>query len=278
MIDLITIVFEQELPVLKVQAQSIELYCQDIGIRNIYVVVNDNESVTKQINPAWWGKFSDRVTIINRGAFSTSYVSNGWLSQQALKLQTAAISYNTWSIILDAKSIFTKPLLRSELFDEQGKPCVGQLDVYPVFEPSRQITNKLFNIKLQKQLGPGGVPFLMNNSVVRAMIVEVETLTERDFPTWFQEQGMLTEFILYSGFVQYRYGSLDVLHNTSKNKLTNMNVCHSEVASFDRKFTEMAKSSSVSIHRNAWSQLAQEQRWQYRDFLVERGLAKASLL
>ena len=278
MIDLITIVFEQELPVLKVQAQSIELYCQDIGIRNIYVVVNDNKSVDQQINPAWWGKFSDRVTIINRSAFSTSYVDDGWLSQQALKLQTAAISYNSWSIILDAKTIFTKPVLCVELFDKQGKPCVGQLDVQLVFEPSRQITNKLFNVDLQKQLGPGGVPFLMNNTVVRAMIVEIEKLTDKDFPTWFQDQGMLTEFILYSGFVLHRYGSLDVLYNTSKNKLKPTNVCHSEVASFDRKFKEMANSSSVSIHRDAWSQLTQEQCWQYRDFLVEQGIGTAGLL
>lgn len=278
MIDIVTVVFEPELPVLKVQAQSIEKYCQDIGIRNIYVVVNDNESVDKQIDKAWWGQFADRVTVINRKSFSTAYVDNGWVSQQVLKLLAAATSYNTWSVVVDAKSLFTKPLLLKELFDEQGRPCVGELDVYPVFEPSRQITNKLFDIDLKKQLGPGGVPFLMNNKMVRAMIAEVEQRTGADFALWFQEQGMLTEFILYSGFIQYHCGSLGVLHNTSKNKLTNTNVCHSEVASFDRKFKGMPDTASVSIHRNAWSQLTQEQRWQYRDFLVERGITKAGIL
>ena len=47
-IDLVTVVFEPELPVLRAQAQSINLYCRDLGIKNIYVIVNDHESVADQ--------------------------------------------------------------------------------------------------------------------------------------------------------------------------------------------------------------------------------------
>lgn len=275
MIDIITVVFKQELPVLQAQAQSVERYCQDIGIRNIYVVVNDDESVVGEIDSAWWGALGNKVLVIPRSAFSTSYVDNGWVSQQALKLITAAVSYNMWSIVLDAKSIFTRPLLLSELIDKQGRPCVGELDVYPVFEPSKQITNKLFDIDLKKQLGPGGVPFIINNRMARAMITEVEKRTNADFPKWFQEQGMLTEFILYSGFIQYYCGNFEVLYNTSKNQLTNTNVCHSEVASFDQKFKQMSSTSSASIHRNAWAKLTAEQRQQYQHFLIDRGILAA---
>lgn len=275
MIDIITVVFRDELPVLQAQAQSVERYCQDIGIRNIYVVVNDNESVVGEVDSAWWGTLADRVLVIPRSTFSTSFVDNGWISQQVLKLATAAISYNKWSIILDAKSIFTRPLLLSELLDQQGRPCVGKLDVYPVFEPSRQITNKLFGISLQHQLGPGGVPFILNNQMVRAMIAKVEQLTDTEFTVWFQQQGMLTEFILYSGFIQHHCGNFDMLYNTNEVQLTNTNVCHSEVASFDRKFKEMENTSSVSVHRNAWSKLTNEQRQQYQHFLIDRGILAA---
>jgi hypothetical protein len=85
-IDLVTVVFEPELPVLRAQAQSINLYCRDLGIKNIYVIVNDHESVAKQIDPAWWGDMQHRVVIMPRRTFSTNFADNGWVSQQVLKL------------------------------------------------------------------------------------------------------------------------------------------------------------------------------------------------
>jgi hypothetical protein len=105
MIDIVTVVFEQEIPVLRAQAQSIALNCQRIGVRNIYVVLNDVETIASQIDPAWWGPLANSVLVIPRTAFSTPFVENGWVSQQVLKLLTASMSYNTYSMILDAKSL-----------------------------------------------------------------------------------------------------------------------------------------------------------------------------
>lgn len=274
MIDIITVVFRNELPVLQAQAQSVERYCQDIGIRNIYVVVNDSEEVVSDIDASWWGALSNKVLVIPRSAFGTSYSDNGWLSQQALKLMTAAVSYNVWSMVLDAKTIFVKPLQLNKLLDDQGRPCVGQLDIYPVFERSKQIVDTLFGINLQKQLGPGGVPFIINNRAARAMIADVETRTSTAFPEWFQAQGMLTEFILYSGYVHLQ-GGFDWLYNVNSCEVAPVNICHSEVAAFDRKFKEMQNSLTVSIHRNAWTELTAEQRQQYQHFLIDRSIIAA---
>ena len=70
MIDIVTVVFEQELSVLRLQAQSIELYCQDIGVKSIYVIVNDADSLAAQIDPAWWGNMSSLVRIVPRSQFA----------------------------------------------------------------------------------------------------------------------------------------------------------------------------------------------------------------
>lgn len=274
MIDIVTIVFEQELTALQAQAQSIERYCQNIGIRNIYVVVNDDESVVNKIESNWWGSLANKVLVIPRSAFSTDYSSNGWLSQQVLKLMTAAVSYNAWSMVLDAKTIFVKPLQLNELFDSQERPQVGHLEIYPVFDHSKQIVNELFNIDLQQQLGPGGVPFIINNQMARALIAEVEHRTAINFSDWFQAQGMLTEFILYSGYIQYR-GLTNVLYNVDTNAITPVNICHSEVGAFDRKFDGMKNALTVSVHRNAWTELTDEQRQQYRHFLIDRNILSA---
>jgi hypothetical protein len=270
-IDLVTVVFEPELPVLQAQAQSINLYCRDLGIKNIYVIVNDHDSVADQIDPAWWGDMQHRVVILPRRTFSIDFVDNGWVSQQVLKLLGAAISFNTWSMALDAKTLFVKPLSFDDLMDNQGRAQTGQLGIQPVFESSARIVGKLFNVDVHRQLGPAGVPFVFNTRMVRAMIADVEQRTGESFPAWFQAQGSVTEFILYSGYLEYTHMT-DLLYNTKQCRLLPCNLCHSEVDAFDRKFREMQSSLTVSIHRNAWSRMSQQQQQQYHEFLQQRGI------
>lgn len=270
MIDLVTVVFREELPILRAQAQSINLYFRNWHTRNIYIVVNDDDSIAKQIDPSWWGDFASLVRIIPRSLFSTTYVHNGWVSQQALKMMTAAISYSTWSMILDAKTILVKPFV--ELFDNNKCIKSGQLDIYPVFEPSRQIVNKLYNIDLPHQLGPGGVPFFVKNDLARLMISDIENQTKQSFPEWFQAQGMLTEFILYSGFVYQQFGCFDSIYNVVQCEIAPVNIAGYQIHEFRERFKLMSTANSVSVHRGAWAQLTPVQKQQYTDFLHSRGI------
>ena len=280
MIDIVTVVFEQEIPVLRAQAQSIALYAQNIGVRNIYVVLNDVETIATQIDPAWWGPLANSVLVIPRTAFSTPFVENGWVSQQVLKMLAASMSYNTYSMIMDAKSILIKELDPKTFIDESGRIHIGRCPIWPVFEPSRDIVNKLFDIDLQKQIGPGGVPFFMHNDTVRMMIAEVTMRTKQSFPTWFQQQGMLTEFILYSGFVKFLCGNISVLYDKNNSLGTTLNVNHDESDKWELKISQMHDSSNftVSVHRNAWSKLTTQQQQQYREFLINRGIEAAQHL
>lgn len=277
MIDIITVVFRDELKILQAQAESVAKYCKQLNIGNIYVVVNDTDNICGLIDGAWWGELSDHVIVTPRSVFSTGWSDNGWLSQQALKLMTAAISYNKFSMILDAKTIFVRELTLDQVFDANGQIQTGQLDVFPVFEPSRKIVNHLWSIDLQKQAGPGGVPFFVANDIVRAMIADVYAYTHQNFPTWFQNQGMLTEFMLYSGYIVKGAGSLDILYSRTNNIGGIVNVCHSEVEAWDRKFTEMQQPNTltVSVHRQAWAELTTEQKHQYQTFLIDRGVTQA---
>jgi hypothetical protein len=265
MIDLITIVFKDELATLKTQAKSIAVYGQNID--TIFVVVNDDSGIGSEIDRTWWGIYQDRVQVMSRDAFGNAWSDNGWLSQQALKLMTATVSSNEWSMILDTKTFFVRPMLEFDRF-----PAVGQIDIHQVFEPSRQIVNALFGIILTKQLGPGGVPFIINTTEARRMVTWIEERTKQDFVKWFQAQGMLTEFVLYSGWIQYQYGGFEPLYDISKSNILPCNLCHSEVASFDRKFTLMQSANTVSIHRRAWTQLTAQQQKQYTDLLHSRGI------
>jgi hypothetical protein len=279
MIDIVTVVFESELPVLRLQAQSIDLYCHDLGARSIYVVVNDSDAVAQQIDTAWWGSMSHLVRVIPRSVFSTEFVHNGWVSQQVLKILGASLSYNPWTVVLDAKTIFVRNILLSEVLDHKGRVCTGFMPIYPVFESSRSIVNGLYNIKMDRQLGPGGVPFFFHNNTVRSMIADTSERVSEFFPTWFQKQGRLTEFILYSGYVQHKCRGFDQLYSEVR-QIKPENICHSEVKLFDQKL-ESAKINNpltVSVHRNAWTQLTADQQTQYREYLLDRGITTAQNL
>jgi hypothetical protein len=280
MIDIVTVVFEQEIPVLRAQAQSIALNCQRIGVRNIYVVLNDSETIAAQIDPAWWGPLANSVLVIPRTAFSTPFVENGWVSQQVLKLLTASMSYNTYSMILDAKTIFVRELDPDTVVDSTGRIRTGGLPIYPVFDTSKKIVEQLFEIELPEQIGPGGVPFIVHNDTVRMMIAEITLRTRIPFPIWFQQQGMVTEFILYSGFVKFLCGELNVLYDKHNNLGGIVNVSHDETEQWLSKISQMnhQHTLTVSVHRGAWSKLTATQRQEYRDLLLQRGIEAAAVL
>ena len=133
MIDIITVVFREEIPVLRLQARSIDLYCRNTDLGRIYVVVNDDTVDLNEINLDWWGSFKDRVTVIHRSAWRIDYADNGWLTQQLLKLIATDLCSSTWSMVLDAKTIFVKPVTAVA-----DRPQVGLLDIYQISESQTQ--------------------------------------------------------------------------------------------------------------------------------------------
>jgi hypothetical protein len=277
MIDIVTVVFEPEIPVLRAQAQSLALYGQKLGIRNIYVVLNDAETIATQIDPAWWGPLANSVLVIPRTAFSTPFVENGWVSQQVLKLLAASISYNTYSMILDAKTVLVRELDPDHIVDSAGRIQTGIMPLYPVFAPAKKIVDELFDLDLQRQVGPGGVPCIVHNDTVRMMIADVTLRTKTSFPIWFQNQGVLTEFVLYSAFVQHLCGDIGVLYDQHNSLGGIVNVAHDETDSWSIKINQMRKGETltVSVHRGAWTKLSAEQQQQYRDLLTQRGIEAA---
>jgi hypothetical protein len=274
MIDICTVVFEPEIPTLRLQAQSLDLYCRNIGIRNIYVVVNDDDNIAQTIDPAWWGDLASHVLVVPRTAFSVPWINNGWVTQQLWKMLAASMSYNTWTMVLDAKTVFVREADLDTMLDSQGRAAVGYLPVYPVFEPARRIVDDLFGIKIEQQIGPGGVPFLFHNDTVRFMIADVTLHTRQSFPRWFQDQGVLTEFMLYSGYVQHKYAQADCIINPANQLGLIINICHSQQSQFDHLLDRMRTENplTVSVHREAWQRASESQQMAYKFFLIDRGI------
>ena len=278
MIDIVTVVFKDELPILKVQAESVDLYCKELGTQTIFVIVNDDDSVADQIDPAWWGSLSSCVKIIPRSFFKYNFVENGWVSQQVLKVLASALSPNQYAMILDAKTIFVKKATVDLLFPD-GKMAGGLYTIQEVFSTSARIVGELFNVIVDRNGGLSGVPFIFNTNDTRDMIAEIEHRTKNSFPNWFQDQGMVTEYILYVGYCIYRYGNLDKIYSLTVPYQVG-NLCHSQTGIIPNKLLEMAgpRSLTVSVHRHAWTVMTQEQQHIYKQLLVDRGIKTAENL
>jgi hypothetical protein len=280
MLDIITVVFQDELDILQVQAQSMNLYCHDMGLQTIFVIVNDHDHVADQIDTSWWGSLQSRVQIIPRSYFTCQFVENGWVSQQVLKLLASALSLNTWSMVLDAKTLVNDYITADIFVANSDQLTLGIAPVLEVFEPAAKIAGNLFGITVSHVAQPAGVPFIFRNHDVRQMIKEIERRTHDNFAEWFQQQGMLTEFVLYTAFIQYKYQDLKQVYlGRNQTKLCN-NICHSELNIFDIKLQQARdrRPLTVGVHRNAWRQLTGQQKQSYRDYLESVGLDTARSL
>lgn len=269
MLNFITVVFQDELPLLEIQAQSIDLYVSDLD--QITIVVNDTADVADYINPEWWGKHASKVVV----TLGNQYNITGWESQQLLKLQAAADSTSEWSMVLDAKTWFIKELDYNKLFVD-GRPRVGNVSGKPnVFAEGRAFIENYYNIQMPTIIGPNGVPYMFHTETVKQMISEFD-----DFGNFFQTNvrspNFITEFFLYSGYVIKRYGSIEKLYETNYNYLFPVNISANEANEFQTIFNNIRRYPNsvltASIHRNTYQHLTREQLLTWVLFLEERQL------
>lgn len=274
MIDLITVVFQEELHFLKTQARSIELYTRTQDICNIYVVINDADSVADLVDPAWYGTHQAKVKIVPYSKWSPgSDRINGWQSQQLCKLLAASEASSAWSICLDAKTWFIRPLDLSKLFDDQQRVNSGIQCVDPVFTSSKQFLEHYYNISMPKIIGPGGVPFVFHSATVQALVNSFGDFLEF-FKTNVSNANAITEFYLYSSFVLAREGTYEKLYNTTQYYVC-CNLAEWELDKFDSVYdtiTHDDRALTAGIHRKAYPGLSAEQIRKWQQFLAQKGL------
>lgn len=273
MIDIVTVVFAPELALLKTQANSVSLYVNNSELSTVWVVVNDADSLIAHIDKLWWGVHAHKVRIIPRSMFGADYYRTGWDTQQALKILASAQSNSDWCVILDAKTFFIQPVNLSRIFDTHGKVCMRSQPIVSVFADSHQMVNDFFDIDMTHVAGPAGVPHFFRTTEIKHMVEYIQERTGQQFLLWFQAQGLITEFLLYSGWLHYRYKNLNHYY-VEQQYYQIENICHSEVPDFEVIFERMksAQALTVGIHRNAWTQLSDDQKMRYLEFLQKKDI------
>lgn len=273
MIDLISIVFDEELPYLQTQARTIDRYITPDDVNAIVVVVNDVDSVADRIDTAWWGQHQEKVEIKCYSRWNYTSRINGWENQQLCKLLAASESTATWSMILDAKTWFVQQFNSVEFFDEQHRPKTGLIDIFPQFESSHKFVQEYFDITMPKSIGPGGVPFMMHTDTIKSLVDSIDTFIEF-FQINVRYPNLITEFYLYSAYVIKLHGSLDALYN--KTQYYNVvNIADFEAAEFNSILNRVKNDSKLltaSMHRRTYPLLSKQQIAQWYNFLSSKNI------
>lgn len=269
-VDLVTVVFDEEVYLLEWQAKSINKYMQVEDVNEIIIV--DNGSQACKPNFEWYGDFRQKVKIITHNDLGLKIMPHldGWRSQQICKILASSQSLCDYSMILDAKTLFSKNIQISKIF-YKNKPGVGTVPVSEHWKDSKEYLEDYFDVKILEMIGPGGVPFFFHNETIRQMIRKIE-----DFNNWFQRnlyeqtpphRTMVTEFMLYCAFVLHQHGKYDALYSPI-NTISPFNVADWEADKFEKIFT--VDSHTISIAEKTKSLLDSNQLSRWEAFLNEK--------
>jgi len=270
--DLLTVVYRDELNLLKTQAYSISYYLLD-EIQNIYVILNDDTLLHSDIETFWWGYHQDKVSVFHRNEFGyyPSPHLKGWYTQQVCKILGTAHAESNWCMILDAKTWFIRPFETSEVFDPYGRARFAIWDIsHNYWDCGIEYLKKHYNIPRLDWISPAGVPFLASTHEMKQMI-----LHEPDFVSWFDNncefnRNGITEFLCYSAWIT-KQGNFNNLY-TGEQFIEVANLADYDVPNFNVWWKKVHKENTLtaSVHPRAYKLLDKDQRRAWDEFVKER--------
>ena len=271
-IDIIVVAYRDDTFLLELQARSILLYFPVERISNIYICVNDEDSVCNDIDTDWYKDIKHKVKIIPRSKFGVDPTLDGWRSQQLYKLLLANQAESPWSLCLDSKTCFVKQFNWNLWFDNDGRVNVWNFPTITVFKSAQDFIETYFNIICPLVIGPGGVPFAFHTETVKSMCQEIPNFFNF-FCKNVKYPAGLTEFMLYTGYVLKKYQTLNKLYSDNQ-YYSFFNLADWQVKDFDTvwKLTKNENLLTASIQQRAYPHLSDEQFNAWINFLQSKNL------
>jgi hypothetical protein len=208
----VTVVFEDDYPLLSLQARSMGRYCPSCLIDSIIIIDNSNRALSlrwKSRLLIGYGRLANFVKFVNACEIARIPPSSsgliGWWSQQVLKLMVSRIIDSSRYIVLDAKSHLVYTLQRDFLESSDGRACIP-LYAYDRDHPLRPDLERVFaylGLDLESHVHnftPCTPPFIMYTNIVQALIDHFTTQEGKPFEH-ILIQNELPEFFLYTGYI-----------------------------------------------------------------------------
>lgn len=192
---------------LGLQARSLDVHLSHDLVAEIVLIDNSSAGLPADYRNALrrnYGKLADQVRFL--GAREVADIpdhTNGWFSQQVLKVMISEQISTDRYVVLDAKNHLVSPLQRS--FLEAGGKIRSALTNYQMhsLKPFFERTLRYFDMnpaQYIKGFMPSVTPFTLPTATVRDLMRFIAEREGKPFPIAFLDLE-LTEFLMFAAFI-----------------------------------------------------------------------------
>lgn len=285
-VGVITVSHGDELKMLKLQARSLRLFLAPDFVDTIVVVNNDNdqagfrENFNARVLPEY-GHLSARVRLVDRSDLMEGFeYVHGWRTQQALKMIAVSRSEHDYSIVLDSKNHFVRPVTERSYQAADGRliscfcPQRGHLE--PLFKNSFAYFGVDAEEFIDRAL-PNVTPIPLRTSTVRDMLAAIEAREHRTFAEFFLTgNSRFAEFYLLAAYIAARDHRFETEYELTTPKYVTVFQSAADVGSFKAIMYRLGQESTLAfaIHWAARPLLDNELRNSIAKVWIERGLVQ----
>jgi len=215
----VTVVFEGDELMLRLQARSIARYAGALTDTRIIVI----ENFRSPRSPAWrkrqralYGAFAPNVRFVAADDLTGTIRAEGWWKQQLLKLAVVRLVDTDTYLVIDGKTLLIRDLRPEDLFAADGRPkmAISGYAAHPL-ELFFDQAMAYFNLDRADWIGrfvETAPPFTVDTAVCRDLIAHVENREGAAFEAAFLSTGV-TEFFLYGAWIASQRGALEAVYD-----------------------------------------------------------------
>lgn len=279
----VTVVFEGDELMLRLQARSLARYARNLPGARIMVIENfgsPRSSGWREALRTLYGDLAPHVRVIAASELVSNAKYDGWWKQQLLKLVIARHVETDTYLVLDGKTLLVRDLSPPDLYAADGKPkmAISGYEGHPLqwFFDKAIAYFSLEREKWVSRFVETAPPFMIDTVICRELMAHVEAREGKPFENAFIATG-ITEFFLYGAYIATTRGSLEAVydiadlacetiwpHEASREKT------REKLATLETK-----DSAFFAVHRRALGNMTPEIIGIVSDFLHERGLDAA---
>ncbi len=221
-LDFVTVVYGQEVLLLKLQARSFRLFVRDRDIGSIVIIINEENptrtiaQIEENVLPEY-GQFLSRVKLVRGDQLvKAGITANGWRKQQTMKLLISRRIANACYVVLDAKNHFIAPASVDNFLTPDRRMRTFRARQRGSLMPFFVNAMEYFGLDPEQYLDramPATTPYALSTVCVRGMLDEIEERERVTFADFFHApRRHLTEFFLYFAFLEARCSPIENLY------------------------------------------------------------------